>query len=107
MTARRTSGKADDDGWYHSRHVMQNSDLLLPAFLVIAAVMPAWKLTHESFTKLHPGGLETLVQANKYMEQFEKEYHLPNQTAGDIRPLRSKIKIAMNEIKESSEKEIG
>lgn len=73
-----------------------------------AAIMPAWKAAYESLAKLreHSDNMEDVIQANKYMDQFKKEYSAPNQTASAIKPIRSKIKTAMQVIRDSSEKEI-
>lgn len=84
------------------------SDLFLLRMSTTAALMPAWKVAYDSLAKLgeHSDMAETVIQANKYMDQFKKEYSAPNQTASEIKPIRSKIKTAMSEIKESSGKEI-
>ena len=49
---------------------------------------------------------EGITKANKYIHQFREEYPLPERTAAEIKPVKSKIKNAVGDIRGATKDEL-
>jgi len=75
---------------------------------LVAAYLPTWQQAYASLSELTnmPRITETILNANKGMQQFETEYHLPEQTAAALKPIKNLLKTEIGDIRASSVKEI-
>ncbi|CAG7853089.1 SubName: Full=Uncharacterized protein {ECO:0000313/EMBL:CCA70840.1} [Serendipita indica DSM 11827] len=73
-----------------------------------SAQLQAWHLAYASLSELAkiPDVSDALSRANKYLQQFQLEYHAQDQTASELKPTRNKVKKEIGEIREHSRMEI-
>jgi hypothetical protein len=49
---------------------------------------------------------DSITKANKYINQFREEYPLTERTAAEIKPVKSKIKNAVGDIRSATKDEL-
>ena len=106
MNPRRSSAKPDGNGELAS--VITSPATRTDERRFLATYLPKWQEAFDSLRKLTStsGIRNTIINANKSMQQFEDAYCQPDQTAGELKPFKNQIRNEIEEISNFSETEI-